>query len=223
MSDITTASSSDKPLRKDAERNRRRILDAARELFAQRGLEATLNDVAHHAGVGVGTVYRRFPDKSELIDSLFEEDFEEMVGRAEQALADPDPWNGIVGFLTGTAEAQFADKGLQDLLTETPEGMARIARVRRRLLPLVTELIARAQSAGQLRDDVHASDLAMAQLMVASVIDSAREVAPELWRRYLELILRGMAGPGEELRLGTPPLEPEQLDRVLSRYKSTRR
>src|SRR6058998_191476 len=63
----------DHPLRKDAERNRQRILDAARELFAERGLGVTLNDVAHHAGVGVGTVYRRFPDKEVLIDTLFQE------------------------------------------------------------------------------------------------------------------------------------------------------
>src|SRR5579875_1512745 len=79
-----------KPLRKDAERNRRRILDAARELFAERGLGVTLNDVAHHAGVGVGTVYRRFPDKTVLIESLFEERLEEIAERLRTAVADPD-------------------------------------------------------------------------------------------------------------------------------------
>src|SRR5579884_684684 len=73
----------ERPLRKDAERNRRRILDAAAELFTERGLGVTLNDIAHHADVGVGTVYRRFPDKELLIDALFEERFAEFVALAE--------------------------------------------------------------------------------------------------------------------------------------------
>src|SRR5438270_6695856 len=85
----------ERPLRKDAERNRRRILDAAAELFAERGLGVTLNDIAHHADVGVGTVYRRFPDKDVLIDALFEERVEEMIALAEEALQDADPWRGL--------------------------------------------------------------------------------------------------------------------------------
>src|SRR5437763_16612288 len=85
----------ERPLRKDAERNRQRILDAAAELFTQRGLGVTLNDIAHHADVGVGTVYRRFPDKELLIDALFEDRVEEFVVLAEESLADPDPWHGF--------------------------------------------------------------------------------------------------------------------------------
>ena len=83
-------SPTDQPLRKDAERNRQRILDAARELFAERGLGVTLNDVAHHAGVGVGTVYRRFPDKELLIDTLFQEQLDEWARIYEEGLDDPD-------------------------------------------------------------------------------------------------------------------------------------
>src|ERR1700691_4677365 len=77
-----------KPLRKDAARNRLVILKAARDLFQQRGLSASLNDIAHHAGVGVGTVYRHFPDKDQLVEGLFEERIEDLVTRMEQALAD---------------------------------------------------------------------------------------------------------------------------------------
>src|SRR5437764_10570760 len=89
----------ERPLRKDAERNRQRILDAAAELFAQRGLGVTLNDIAHHAGVGVGTVYRRFPDKADLIDGLFEQRIGSIVEIADEALADPDPWRGLTSFI----------------------------------------------------------------------------------------------------------------------------
>src|SRR5438270_2551864 len=89
----------ERPLRKDAERNRRRILDAAAELFTERGLGVTLNDIAHHADVGVGTVYRRFPNKELLIDALFEDRLAEFAKLAEDALTDSDPWHGLVGFL----------------------------------------------------------------------------------------------------------------------------
>src|SRR3954451_8548625 len=95
-----------RPLRKDAERNRQRILDAARELFAERGLQATLDDVAHRAGVGVGTVYRRFPDKEQLIDALFESRLDQMAALAEDGLTDADSWRGLVTFLEGVLSLQ---------------------------------------------------------------------------------------------------------------------
>src|SRR5919199_6062316 len=86
-------------LRKDAARNRQRLLDAASELFAARGLDVTLNDIAHHAGVGVGTAYRRFANKEEVIDALFEQRLNEVATRAEAALTDPDAWHGLTSFL----------------------------------------------------------------------------------------------------------------------------
>src|SRR6516165_3412312 len=104
-----------KPLRVDAERNRQRILDAARELFAERGLGVTLNDIAHHAGVGVGTVYRRFPDKKQLIDDLFEQRIQDLVGFMEAAVADPDPWHGLTQFLERALELQASDRGVREL------------------------------------------------------------------------------------------------------------
>lgn len=91
----------ERPLRRDAERNRRRILDAARELFASEGLHVSLDDIAHHAEVGVGTVYRRFPDKDALIDALFDEEIEAIVALAERGLAENDPWTGLEQFVLG--------------------------------------------------------------------------------------------------------------------------
>src|SRR5437764_14910889 len=105
---MTTA----KPLRKDAERNRQRILDAARELFAERGLGATLNEIARHAGVGVGTVYRRYPDKAVLIDELFEQRLAEVIELLDAAREDPDPWHALVAFMTRMLELQAANQGL---------------------------------------------------------------------------------------------------------------
>ena len=116
------------PLRKDAERNRQRILEAAREVFATRGLSATLDDIAHHAGVGVGTVYRRFPDKEQLIDALFEERIDEIATAATESVAIEDPWDGVVHFLQRALELQAGDRGLKQLLLSTTHGQARVRR-----------------------------------------------------------------------------------------------
>src|SRR5919204_6811010 len=143
----------ERPLRKDAERNRRRILDAARDLFAERGLAVTLNDIAHHAGVGVGTVYRRFPDKAQLIDGLFEQRLEEIGELLQAAARDPDPWRGLTGFLERTLALQAADRGLKELLLGAPGAWERVAQTRAQLRTHATELVARARAAGKLRPD----------------------------------------------------------------------
>jgi AcrR family transcriptional regulator len=119
----------ERPLRRDAERNRRRILEAARELFAECGLGVTLNDVAHHAGVGGGTVYRRFPDKAQLIDALFKERIEEFAELMNSALDDPDPWPAFVRFLEQSLELQAKRGWISTRLSKRP--MARQARSKR--------------------------------------------------------------------------------------------
>jgi AcrR family transcriptional regulator len=209
-----------RPLRRDAERNRRRILDAARELFAQRGLGVTLNDIAHHAGVGVGTVYRRFPDKTVLIESLFEQSLQEIADRLRAAVADPDPWHGLVTFLVGQFEAHARDQGLKELVTATPDGLARVSRLRDELLPLSESLVRRAKQSGAMREDVAATDLALVQIMIGSVLDATRDVDAEAWRRYLALILRGFSARPEELGpLPVGPIGDEDVPRVLTNHK----
>ena len=216
-----TFTDTEKPLRKDAERNRRRILDAARELFAQRGLGVTLNDIAHHAGVGVGTVYRRFPDKRELIESLFEESIGQIEALMQQALDDPDPWRGLVTFLERTSAMQSADRGLKDLITDPSAGTERIARIRGRMLPLTEQLFERARAAGRLRDDLAAHDIPLLQLMMAAVIDAARDADPELWRRYMAILVRGLATqPDEQPPLPVPAPGDAVVDTVMSSYRS---
>jgi len=210
----------ERPLRRDAERNRRRILDAAQELFAQRGLGVTLNDIAHHAGVGVGTVYRRFPDKTVLIESLFEQSLQEIADRLRAAVEDPDPWHGLVTFLVGQFEAHARDQGLKELVTATPDGLARVSRLRDELLPLSEDLVRRAKASGAMREDVAPTDLAVVQIMIGSVLDATRDVDPEAWRRYLALILRGLsARPGELEPLPVGPIGDEQIPRVLTNHK----
>ena len=203
-----TLTDPDRPLRRDAERNRQRILDAARELFAEQGLGVTLNDIAHHAGVGVGTVYRRFPDKSQLIEELFEQRLEDLVALASAALDEPDAWHGLKTFLRRALELQANDRGVKDLITASTDGLDRVAMIRARLLPIGLELVSRAREAGQIRTDVAAQDLPVVQLMLSTLIDASRDVSPDLWRRYLGIITRGLsAGRSRDvLPQARPPL-----------------
>jgi AcrR family transcriptional regulator len=208
----------DRPLRRDAARNRARILEAAGELFAERGLTVHLNDIARHAGVGVGTVYRHFPDKDALIEMLFEARVDEMVSIGEAGLADPDPWHGLVSTLERGLELQASDRGLHQLVQDSPRSLERIVKVRARLLPLGAALIERAQAAGVLRPDISTADIPVIQLMVGTVVDAARGIDPDLWRRYLQVVLRGLAADPETLPElpGTPPT-PEGIDVLLTR------
>ena len=110
------SSSEARPLRRDAERNRHLILDAARELFAGRGLDVSMDEIARCAGVGVGTVYRRFPEKERLIDALFEDRLETLVGIAGEPLEREDPWEALAWFMERYVSVQAEDRGLRQLL-----------------------------------------------------------------------------------------------------------
>jgi len=215
---------SERPLRADAERNRRRLLDAARELFAQRGLQVTLDDIAHHAGLGVGTAYRRFASREKLIDALFEERVGDIVALAREALEAEDPWEGLVCFLERSLELQAADRGLKELLLGTAEGRERVASIRAQMRPLAAELVRRAQDAGCLRRDFAPQDMPLLQIMLGAIVDASQPVQPELWRRYLALILDGMRTDGGAREpLAVPPVDWSHLAGVMSCWRPPQR
>lgn len=213
-----------KPLRKDAERNLRRILDAAREVFALHGLGATMDDVAHHAGVGVGTVYRRFANKEELIDALFEDRIGALAQLARDGLELDDPWEGLVSFMERALVAQSEDRGLKELLFDTGHGQQRVSHAREQMAPVVGELFERARAAGCLRDDVEGPDMPLLQMMVGTVVDFSREVSPELWRRYLTIVLDGLRARRDGATpLPVPALDEPQLDAAMGAWKTSLR
>jgi AcrR family transcriptional regulator len=179
-------------LRRDAERNRQRILAAAAEVFTQRGLEATLDDIARAAGVGVGTVYRRFPDKETLIAELFRDRIDALVAVAEKACTAADPWLGLVSYLEFAAESMADDTGLRQLMMYASYGREQVAYASERMRPVIGRLVERAQAAGELRADFRPTDIKIIVFMVASAAEYACQVQPELWRRYLTLIIDGM-------------------------------
>jgi AcrR family transcriptional regulator len=183
------------PLRKDAELNRQRIIAAAREVFRDRGVAATLNDVARHAGVGVGTVYRRFPDKEALVDALFGSMVDTVETVTAEALEEPDAWVGLTVALEKVCEVQAMDRGLREVMLGTGNGPQRQTQMRDRVVPLLHQLVDRAKEQGSLRPDVMPVDFPTIQLMLGAVTEHTGE--PELWRRYLALMLDGMrAHPG---------------------------
>jgi AcrR family transcriptional regulator len=191
-----------RPLRRDAEQNRQRILRAAAEVFTGRGLQASLDDVARHAGVGVGTVYRRFPDKESLVEALFEERLGQVAAIAGQALAEPDSWTGLTGFLEQACELLSSDHGLREILMFAAYGRDRVQAAKTRMQPLVTALVERAQRDGKVRADLRPTDILFIEFMLTSAAGYAEQVVPEVWRRYFVLLTDAL----RPARDGTTPL-----------------
>jgi AcrR family transcriptional regulator len=207
----------ERPLRKDAARNRQRILDAAKELFAEHGLSVTLHDIAARAGVGVGTIYRHFPDKKPLIDAIFDEHLAEMTTLFVQALADPDPWHSIVWSHERLLEHQARNRGLKELLLgTTPDAPDRARQLRAQLHPLAAELIERGKATGVVRADCATQHFGLLQKMVCAVMDAATDVDANLWRRYFVIALQGLRPEGAPLEpLPIPPLPPDRMEELL--------
>src|SRR5436309_3625379 len=157
-------------LRRDAQRNRERILEAAGRLFAERGVQASLDDVAEAAGVGVGTVYRHYPSKDALLDELFENVMEEQAAFAEAALSESDPWTGFVSFLEHLTEGFANNRALEDVVLHPERGELRLARARERLGAPVRALVERAKAAGALSPAFEPADIGAIHTMLAAVI-----------------------------------------------------
>ena len=164
------------PLRVDAERNRERILAAARKLIVEHGLDISHDDIARTANVGVGTVYRRFPTQQELFDELFYDELDLMVGTALAASEVEDPWEGIRQFLEQIFEQQVASRGLRELLIGHRGGTELSRRAQEQIRPVVARLVDRAHASGQLRVGVGASDLAMIIFTAGRSIEGRGEV-----------------------------------------------
>ncbi|MGI5216841.1 TetR/AcrR family transcriptional regulator [Nocardia sp. CA-290969] len=179
-------------LRADAVRNQQRIVEAARELFADRGLEITLDDVAERAGVGVGTVYRRFANKTELISEVFEHHLGEFADAAEGALRNPDPWLGVVEFVDYACRHMAVNRGFSEVILELDLETERFHRLRDRLKPAVAAIVQRAREAGVLQPDIEPSDLFALIHMVDGLAEFAKPINPEIWRRYLAITLNGI-------------------------------
>jgi AcrR family transcriptional regulator len=213
-----------RPLRRDAERNRQRILKAASEVFNERGLEVSLDEIARYAGVGVGTVYRRFRTKQELVEALFVDRIDSIAAIAEEALQAPDPWSGLVSFMEQMAEMMAGDLGLRQMLMFATYGQDRVAYARQRNAPLVQRLVERAQAAGQLRTDLRQTDIPFIVFLLADATQLVHSASPGIWRRYLTLILDGLRPRREGITpLPVAALLPEEMEKGMRQAAPRRR
>jgi AcrR family transcriptional regulator len=182
-------------LRADARRNREAVLLTAKRLFADEGLDAQMPDVARRAHVGVGTVYRHFPTKDDLIAALVTERFERLAQKAREAVESEDPWTGLADFIRFAAQIQADDRGLCEVMGSRQE-MMNAAASAAGLPELAEQLVKRAQRSGQLRSDLVWEDIPMIACGVGRIIHG--EVGPGTgrWPRLVEIILDGLRTPG---------------------------
>jgi len=219
-----------RPLRRDAERNRRLILSAAKVVFAQRGLDVSLDEVAREAGLGVGTVYRRFPNRDALIGALFDDMVVSIKRIADEALALPRAWDGLVHFMTDMLATQAHDKGLRDTMIaqemhldehDPQKGQA----VREIVQPMLYALVDRAQQEGDLRADVAPTDIAVMLITAVSMLELTAPVSADNWRRHLPVMIDGLrARPdGANSALTEPPLDEDQIEACMAGWKYSTR
>ncbi len=197
------AEASGRPLRRDARRNREVVLAAARRMFAEHGADCSFEDIAREAGVGVGTVYRRFPDRRTLIEAILEQRIVDVDAAAAAALRLDDPWAAARFFVGAAARMQVEDRGLRELLHDHRFISAGLALLRRRITPAAEELARRLREDGAARTDLTGQDLVALIRMLGSLApgpadpadptdpaDPADPVEPPAgFERYLDLVL----------------------------------
>ncbi len=187
----------ERALRSDACRNRAAVIAAAKKLFADQGLDAQMPDVAKAAKVGVGTVYRHFPTKDDLVAAMAADRFERLAERAREDLEADDPWEGISDFIRFSAEIQAEDRGLCEVMGSRPEVMDAAAQAAG-LGELCDQLVQRAQRSGDLRRDLSWEDIPMIACGLGRITQATMGPAAGRWPRFVEIILDGLRAPGRE-------------------------
>ncbi|MFI1095538.1 TetR/AcrR family transcriptional regulator [Streptomyces sp. NPDC020917] len=203
---MAAADSQTRPLRRDAVRNHQLVMAAAREVLAEFGTDASMELIASRAGVGVGTVYRRFPNKQALVDEIAGEMLRELVVEARNALELPDG-AGLDTFMRVVGRSLSAHRGYADKLV----GHSKAACVEQ-LRDLITDLLVRAQEAGRVAPGVELGDVMALFWGLRGVVETSGEVVPDAWQRYLDIHLAGLRSPGTPA--SGPAVSRAQLEQI---------
>ncbi|MGX9888866.1 TetR/AcrR family transcriptional regulator [Streptomyces sp. NPDC002276] len=203
-----------KPLRADAARNRAKLVAAATDVFGERGLDASLEEIARRAGVSIGTLYNHFPTREAFWDAIFPERLAALERIIDSALAAPDPWDGFVGYLEGLFALQAEDHGLNDALAQRFRAAGEVEQACHQGFRRAEQIIERARDSGQLRPDFEPEDLVTLIWAMSQVIRESMATAPDAWRRCLGFFLDGLRA-GAARPLAVPPLTPGQLSEVM--------
>jgi AcrR family transcriptional regulator len=193
--------------RSDAVRNRQRVLDAAAAAYAEVGPRFGMHDVARRANVGVGTVYRHFADREELIDAIARPFFDRTLELAREAEAEAPAGARFATFLRSFAQAQAEHGVTGHCAWDSPAAQA----VRAELRVFVTGFLAADQAAGALRPDLTLEDAAAVLLTITMLVDATRDHDAAIWRRHLALVLDGLRPSGAR-ELAAPPVDPAAWD-----------
>ena len=191
VTEMTNATTEKRQPRADARRNREKVLAASRRQFARCGLEAQMDEIARDAGVGVGTVYRHFPNKEDLLQALADARFEGLAAAGREALEVDDPWEGFVQFMTYGARVMVEDRALSEAMDQRPE-LCGSAADKVDMLSITGAVVARAKESGQLRADIVAEDVP-SLIMGLGRSARANDGRPSMpWDKHLSIILAGL-------------------------------
>ncbi|MEU2266037.1 TetR/AcrR family transcriptional regulator [Streptomyces olindensis] len=190
-----TADSATPPMRSDAERNRGRIIAAARTVFGREGLNASMASVARETGVGIATLFRHFPAKEDLVAAVFADRMEAYAQATAKALANPDPWDGFSGYVWEVCAMQAVDRGFADVMTMSFPGAQALEALRAEAYQGFLKLISRAKDSGQLSEDFTSRDLVLLLMANAGVLSATGDAAPDAWRRLVAWMIQSFQAP----------------------------
>jgi AcrR family transcriptional regulator len=191
-------------LRADAARNRAAIVEAARAVFAEQGLDAPLDAIARRAGTGNATLYRRFPTRGDLIAAVFADRMSEHVAAVEAGLADDDPWRGFASYVRAVGAMQTRDRGIADLVTMDVSMAPEIEQLRSRAFNGLVRLVERARAAGVLRADFTDQDVVLLLMANAGLVERAHGIAVEASARLIQVLLDGFRAEASSDGPGAP-------------------
>ncbi len=199
-----------RPLRRDAREHREKLLSAAQREFAVRGVDASLEKIARDAGVAIGTLYRHFPTRLDLLMAAFKPRLREFLDGATKALEMDDPWEGFAYYLENLFRVQAGDRGFNDFLSRRFTDNAETERIHDQMCQQIADVLARAQEAGEARPDITQADIVNLIWSNGRIIDATSATAPNAWRRYLYLMLDAYRAERAH-PLPEPPMTDQQL------------
>jgi AcrR family transcriptional regulator len=208
------------PLRADAARNREAIVNAAREVYAEHGLDAPLDDIAKRAGTGNATLYRRFPTRADLLAAVFADRMADHAAAVDAALAIDEPWDAFVSYVRAVCEMQARDLGIADLVTMDVSTAPEIERLRSQAFAGLVILVDRAHSAGVLRADFTTEDVVLLLMANAGLVERAHGISREASARLVHILLDGFRASAATA--GPPPPTPRRT-RLAMRRNGERR
>ena len=198
-------------LRCDAQRNREALLEAAADAFAEGGIDVSAGEIARRAGVAKGTLFRHFPAKRDLLGAVLEHRMrvlQELI--AEVSRERPPGLGAVAELMSRGAEMLAADRSFFDAAMRDAAGESQLVGVKLELMAALDALVESAQACGEVRADVAGIDLAMLMMAATNTCAPTHERDPELWRRYLALMIDGLR-PEAASALPAPAPSPAQL------------